>query len=269
MDEDCSALQNSTDNPTGTFSPVETDCSASLNHNNPPTGTLYGISVGPGDPELITVKGLRLLQTAPVVAFPAGIQGRSGVAERIITSWLQPTQRRLPLNFPYTQDAQTLQTAWKNAAEAVLQNLQQGLDVAFASEGDVSFYSTFTYLAQTLQKLRPQIQVIAIPGVCSPLAAIAGLGLPLTIWDQQLAILPALHSLEALETTLDQADVVVLMKVSSVYERVWAVLQQRELLNSAYVVEWATLPNQVIYKGLGNLPQLKLSYFSLMIVQQH
>ncbi|MGL5081036.1 MAG: precorrin-2 C(20)-methyltransferase [Microcoleaceae cyanobacterium] len=230
-------------------------------------GTLYGISVGPGDPELITVKGLNLLRNSPVVAFPAGLQGKSGIAEGIIQPWLNGSQLQLPLPFPYVQDEVILQAAWDHSAQTVWHSLEQGLNVAFACEGDVSFYSTFTYLAQTLQRFRPEVKVQAVPGVCSPLAAVASLGLPLTLRDQRLAILPALYSLETLATTLTWADVVVLMKVSSVYEPVWTVLQQRGLLDSAYVVEWATLPNQVIYSGLGDRPQLKLSYFSLMIVQ--
>ncbi|NJO44473.1 MAG: precorrin-2 C(20)-methyltransferase [Oscillatoriales cyanobacterium RM2_1_1] len=229
-------------------------------------GLLYGISVGPGDPELITVKGLNILRNSPVVAFPAGTAGKPGIAQGIIRSWLQANQLQLPLEFPYVQDEVILQTAWDRAAAQVWPYLAQGMNVAFACEGDVSFYSTFTYLAQTLRKLHPEARVQAIPGVCSPLAAVASLGLPLTVRDQRLAILPGFYGLEALEGTLDQANVVVLMKVKSVYSQVWALLQRRGLLDSAYVVEWATLPHQVIYAGLGDRPQLDLSYFSLLVI---
>ncbi len=113
-------------------------------------GTLYGISVGPGDPELITLKGLKALQSAAVVAFPAGIKGRSGIAETIIAPHLLPQQIQLPLDFPYVQTAETLTAAWQKAATQVWSYLEQGFDLAFACEGDISFYSTFTYLAQTL-----------------------------------------------------------------------------------------------------------------------
>lgn len=228
---------------------------------------LYGVSVGPGDPELITLKGLNILKTAPVVAFPMGIRGKSGVAEKIISSELSPEQIQLPLDFPYVQDEAILTQAWQQAAQQVWEYLERGQNVAFACEGDVSFYSTFTYLAQTLKKIRPQVKVEVIPGVCSPLAAIASLGLPLTVRDQRLVVLPALYTMATLETLLEQADVVVLMKVSSVYSQVWQVLQQRDLLDRAYVVEWATLPQQKIYAGLSDRPNLQLSYFSLMIVQ--
>lgn len=231
------------------------------------TGTLYGIGVGTGDPELLTLKGLRLLKQAPVVAFPAGIQGKSGMAEQIVAEWLQPHQIRLALNFPYVQNSDVLSQAWRQAAELVWPYLQQGQDVAFVSEGDISFFSTFTYLAQTLQQQHPQAQVQAIPGICSPLAAAAALGIPLTMQAQRLVVLPALYHVSELETALQWADVVVLMKVSSVYEQVWSILQQHQLLSRSYVVERATLPEQVVYENLSDRPNLKLSYFSLLIVQ--
>jgi precorrin-2/cobalt-factor-2 C20-methyltransferase len=230
-------------------------------------GTLYGISVGPGDPELITLKGLRSLQQVPVVAFPAGVQGKPGIAQQIVAQWLRPDQVQLALSFPYVQDMAVLTQAWQVAAQQVWQYLRQGQDVAFACEGDVSFYSTFSYLAQTLQHLHPEAIVQLVPGVCSPMAAAACLGLPLTIRQERLVVLPALYAVGELEAVLDWADVVVLMKVSSVYEQVWKVLQQRALLDNSWVVERATLPEQVIYSGLRDRPTLKLPYFSLLIVR--
>lgn len=229
-------------------------------------GTLYGISVGPGDPELITLKGLRSLQQAPVVAFPAGING-TGMAQQIIAPWLRQEQQLLALKFPYVQDMAVLTAAWQSAAEQVWKYLQIGQDVAFACEGDVSFYSTFTYLAQTLQQMHPEAVIKLVPGVCSPMATASVLGLPLTIRQERLVVLPALYHVGELEAILDWADVVVLMKVSSVYEQVWKVLQQRTLLGQSRVVERATLPDMVVYADLSDRPTLKLPYFSLLIVQ--
>jgi len=232
-----------------------------------PLGQLYGIGVGPGDPELISLKGWRILQRVPVVAFPAGIGGKAGLAQRIADPWIQPDQQQMALNFPYTQDLDILTQSWYTSAETVWQQLQAGRDVAFLAEGDVSFYSTFTYLAQTLHHLHPEVVIHTIPGICSPMAAAAVLSRPLTVRSQRLLILPALYAVTDLETALQQADVLVLMKVSSVYEQVWAVLQQHQLLASSAVVEWATLPQQAIYRDLSDRPHLQLSYFSLLIVQ--
>lgn len=232
-------------------------------------GTLYGISVGTGDPELITVKGLRLLQTTQIIAFPAGINDRLGIAQQIIQQWLQPTQVTLPLNFPYVRDEAILKAAWHKAANLVWQYLQQGQDVAFACEGDISFYSTFTHLATTLKQLYPTARITTVPGVCSPVAAASELGIPLTINEQRLTILPALYTVEQLETALDNAEIVVLLKVSSVYQKVWQILQQRNLLENSFVVERATKSDRKIYRNLVNYPDLKLPYFSLLIVRGH
>jgi precorrin-2/cobalt-factor-2 C20-methyltransferase len=230
-------------------------------------GTLYGISVGPGDPELMTLKGLRILKQSPVVAFPAGVRGKPGMAQQIIAQWLGTHQVQLALTFPYVQDMVTLTQAWQIAAEQVWQHLQLGQNVAFVCEGDVSFYSTFTYLAQTLQQLHPESIVEAVPGVCSPMAVASVLKMPLTVRQERLVVLPALYNVGELETILDWADVVVLMKVSSVYSEVWNILQRRQLLEQAFVVERATLPEQRIYDDLRDRPTLKLTYFSLLIVK--
>ncbi|MGG6295442.1 precorrin-2 C(20)-methyltransferase [Leptolyngbya sp. AN02str] len=233
----------------------------------PKIGTLYGVGAGPGDPELLTVKGLRLLQQAAVVAFPAGIGGKPGVAQQIVAPWVQSHQTQLALEFSYVQDDAVLTAAWEKAARYVWQYLAQGQDVVFVSEGDVSFYSTFTYLAQTLQQQQPTARVETIPGISSPMAAAAMMGLPLTVRSQRLMVLPALYTVADLETAIAHADVIVLMKVSSVYEQIWAVLQRHQLLQHSYVVERATLPNQVIYADLRDRPTLELPYFSLLIVQ--
>lgn len=244
---------------------------------------------------MITVKALKRLQASPVVAFPAGLNGKTGVAERIIEPWLRPEQVRLPLTFPYVLDEQQLSAAWQKAAQTVLPYLKTG-DVAFACEGDVSFYGTFTYLAQAVQTLNRTVTVSAIAGISSPMAAAAAARIPLTCQSDKLAIVPALYSFNrsqpaaaqpaaaqlsaaqssgdvpstpnALETALSWADVVVLMKVSSVYPQVWDILQRHGLLERSIVIENATRTEEKVFAGLQNHPKLQLPYFSLLIVQR-
>ncbi len=239
-----------------------------MSDRNSSQGILYGIGVGPGDPELLSVKGLRCLQAAPVVAFPAGVQGKSGVAQRIIEPWIDAAQIQLPLYFPFVQDQSVLKQAWHKASQQVWQHLCQGRDVAFVSEGDISFYSTFTYLAQTLKDLYPEAVVESIPGICSPMAAAASLGIPLTVQGDRLAIIPALHGIDDLESVLAWAEVVVLLKVSSVYPQVWQHLKQLNLLQHSSIVVRASSSQQVIYQDLRQYPTLELPYFSLLIIQR-
>ena len=229
-------------------------------------GTLYGVSVGTGDPELITVKGLRILQSSEIVAFPSGSNNRPGIAQDIIQCWLKPQQQLLPLEFPYTQNEIKLQQAWEKAAQTVWYYLNQGINITFACLGDISFYSTFTYLTQALLQLHPETKIETVPGVCSPMAIASVLGIPLTVNRQRLVILPALYSVQELEQTLDWAEVIVLLKVSSVYKQVWQILQQRNLLSASCIVEKVTFPEQKIYRDLTDYPRLDLSYFSIMLI---
>lgn len=229
---------------------------------------LYGVSVGTGDPELITIKSVRILQKCPIIAFPAGIRGKKGIAETIVENYLQPHQQTLALNFPYSQNETELKEAWKSASLKVWQYLEMGRDVAFACEGDVSFYSTFTYLAETLRQLQPSVLIKSIPGVSSPMAAANCLQIPLTRQNDKLAVLPVLYSMQDLEQVLDWAETVVLLKVTSVYQQVWQILQQRNLWASAWAVEKVSFAEEKIYFPLNQYPQLQLSYFSLLIIKQ-
>lgn len=215
----------------------------------------------------MTLKGLRLLRSAQVVAFPAGRQGKPGIAQGIIAPWLVREQQQLPLVFPYVSDRDTLEAAWTAAAAKVWHYLQQGQHVAFACEGDISFYSTFTYLAQAVQRDYPEVAIEIVPGVSAPQAAAAVLGVPLTRGRDRYVVLPALHQLTELEQVLDWAEVVVLLKVSSVYEQVWQILRQRNRLAASWVIERATQTNQIIYRDLRDRPTLQLSYFSLLVIQ--
>lgn len=230
-------------------------------------GVLYGISVGTGDPELITVKGLKRLQNTKIIAFPAGIGERLGIAEQIAQVWLQKDQQLLKLNFPYVQEESILEKAWSQAAEQVWYYLAQGEDIAFLCEGDVNFYSTFSYLALTLRQKYAGIKIVTIPGVSSPMAAAAALQIALTKRQEKLAILPALYSIEQLEKVMDWAEVLVLMKFSAVYSQIWQFLADKKLLTRSSIVERCSFPDQIIYRDLSERPNLKLSYFSIMIVQ--
>lgn len=234
---------------------------------SPQIGTLYGIGVGPGDSELISVKGLNRIQNCPIVAYPVGLQGNPGIAEQIITPWLS-SQYRLPLIFPYVQDPDKLNNAWQRAAQTVWKFLGQGQDIAFACEGDIGMYSTFNYLADTLTNLQPEALIQRIPGISSPMAAAAALNLPLTYQRDRLAILPTLQRLENLTEALTWADVVVLLKVSSVYSQVWQILKQHNLLQFSSVVVRASTAEQEIYHNLEQYPDLELPYFSLLIITQ-
>ncbi|WOD38028.1 precorrin-2 C(20)-methyltransferase [Nodosilinea sp. E11] len=239
---------------------------ASTSAHSSRLGILTGIGVGPGDPDLLTLKALKCLQKADVVAFPQGRHGQPGLAQRIIAPHLEQ-QQQLPLAFPYVLDQDQLSQAWQQAGDRVWQCLSQGQSVVFACEGDLSFYGTFNYLALNLERRHPEVTIERVPGICSPMAAVSALGLPLTVQSDKLVVLPALYTLADLDGALAWADVVVLLKVGSVYDQVWQRLEQRQLLDQSWVVVNATQPSQRIYRPLTPYPHLDLPYFSLMVIR--
>jgi len=229
-------------------------------------GKLYGIGCGPGDPEQITLQAWKILQRVPVVCVPQGRQNAPGVAAQIIQHHVPPRTRILPLAFAFCHDSATTTRLWQQAVQAILIPLRQGLDVAFVCEGDSSFYSTFTYIAQGLSA-HPEIEIQVIPGVCSPCAAAAAVGLPLVQQTERLLVLPAVQGWEPLEAALPHAEVIVVLKMARHYPELWRGLHKHNLLTASYVVEWVGWPQQRIYRDLTAYPDLQLSYFSLMVVR--
>ncbi|MEM6503258.1 MAG: precorrin-2 C(20)-methyltransferase [Cyanobacteria bacterium P01_C01_bin.89] len=234
----------------------------------PTLGTLYGIGVGPGDPEWITVKGLRLLQSVQVVAVPQNRQGEPGLAFAIAQQYLRPHQTLITLNLPFTTNPAQLGTGWGQSMTTLMPHLRTGRNVAFLAEGDISFYSTFSHVARSAQQCEPRLTIESVPGVCAPLAAASALNIPLSLWHEKVAILPALYEVSELDHALDWAEVVILMKVGSVFDQVWNCLRSRNLLDHACLVEWVGWPQQKTWVGWQDLKDYKPPYFSVAIIKR-
>ncbi len=179
------------------------------------SGTLYGIGVGPGDPELITLKGLRLLQRVPVVFLPATAPGRS-MAGAIARPHLAPERQRIvELVCPPLRERSALLARWRELAREVAQTLHAGEDAAFVTEGDPSLYSTWQYLADALRTEQPAMRIETVPGVASPLAAAAIAAVPLAMWDEPFAVAPASAPAEALRALAGACRTLALLKPSA------------------------------------------------------
>ena len=229
-------------------------------------GTLWGVSVGPGNPDWMTVEAIRALQSVDTIACPQDRQGNPGMAYKIARQYVGD-RTVISLDLPFVTDTSILEQSWQAAAEQVVSILRQDNDVAFISEGDASFFSTFAYLARAVQQQEAGIRVQVLPGVCSPLAAAAALNIPLSMWDEGVVILPALHRVNELDAILDWADVVVLMKLSSVFDRIYAILERRNLLAHTGLVEWLGWPQQQVFHSLEQMQDYRPPYFSIAIVR--
>src|SRR5262249_55482306 len=166
------------------------------------SGTLYGLGVGPGDPELVTVKVLRILQRLSVVAYPAPEHGAS-FARSVVASRLSPAQTEIAIRVPMTRAVAPAQTAYDRAAIEIARHLEAERDVGVLCQGDPFFYGSFI---QIFERLSPRFPVQVVPGVSSLTATAAVAGVPLVTRDEILTVLPATLAEASLEKRLKQAE---------------------------------------------------------------
>ncbi|APR39479.1 precorrin-2 C(20)-methyltransferase [Paraburkholderia sp. SOS3] len=236
-------------------------------------GRLLGLGVGPGDPELITLKALRLLKSAPVVAYFVA-KGKKGNAFGIIEAHLTDAQVRLPLVYPVTTEAlepplsyeAIIADFYDTAAEVIAGHLDAGRDVAVICEGDPFFYGSYMYLHDRLaDRLAPRFEAEVVPGVCSMLGGAAVLGAPLVYRNQTLSVLSGVLPEAELKRRLSDADAAVIMKLGRNFDKVRRVLDELGLARRALYVERATMASERIVP-LADVDPMASPYFSLLVV---
>jgi precorrin-2/cobalt-factor-2 C20-methyltransferase len=231
-------------------------------------GTLYGIGVGPGDPELITLKGLRILQRVPHVFLPATAPGRS-MAGAIVRPHLAPERQRIvELVCPPLRDRAALLARWQELAREVAATLASGGEAAFATEGDPSLYSTFQYLAAALRSDHPAVQIETVPGVASPLAAAAAASTPLAMWDEAIGIVPATAPEAVLRALAGACPGVAILKPSAAPERLSELLRAAGDRAELTAVRRAGWPGQQIACGAEAVRLATEDYFTVALLRR-
>lgn len=238
------------------------------------TGRLIGLGVGPGDPELLTLKALRLLRAAPVIGyFVAKAKhhaGLGGNAFAIIEQHLLDEQQRLPLVYPVTTEKLeppltyegVISDFYDTAAEQVAMHLNAGRDVAVICEGDPFFYGSYMYLHDRLSE---RYDTEVVPGVCSMLGSAAVLGVPLVYRNQSLSVLSGVLPEDELKRRLADADAAVVMKLGRNFDKVRRVLRELGRDSGAHYVERATMREQRIV-ALDDVDPMASPYFSMIVI---
>jgi len=225
-------------------------------------GRLYGLGVGPGDPELLTLKALRLLRAVPVVAYPASEHGES-FARSIVAAWLEAGQREIVIRIPI-QPGPPPGAIYDVAAAELATELDRGDDVALLCQGDPLFYGSFI---QIWTRLAARYRIEIIPGVSSLTACAAAAAAPLVARDETLAVIPATLGQAEIACRLARTDAAAIVKLGRHLPKVRRVLDELGLLDSACYVERATLPKQRVVP-FARVDAAGVPYFSMVLIRR-
>ncbi|MBR1695039.1 precorrin-2 C(20)-methyltransferase [Selenomonas ruminantium] len=231
------------------------------------SGIFYGIGVGPGDPELLTVKAIKAIEQVDVLIAPKTEKKDGSVALTVAKPYLKKDVEIVYQVFPMVKGfAENSTDAWESNKQEILELLRSGKNVAFLTIGDPMFYSTYIYVFRLLENEGVDIQTI--PGIPAFAAIGSQLGYPIVEGDDVLSIIPATASPEKVEKAMQAADNVVLMKVYKNFEEVADMLDKNEMAEQAVLVSRAGLDDEkIIYDVLAHKKD-KLNYLSTILTRK-
>jgi precorrin-2/cobalt-factor-2 C20-methyltransferase len=239
-------------------------------------GKFIGIGVGPGDPELLTLKAANALKNADIICVPKSHANKSSMALGMIKPVLAE-RRTLPeileLVFPMSKDEFDVRKLWVENAAIVANKVKVGKNVVFITLGDPMLYSTYLYLYQVVRELYPEVPVEIIPGVTSVTAAAASAKLPLALKDEVVSIIPSDLDAELIEDTAKHSDNLVFMKCAYHIKDIIPALEKSgfTLDSTVALVKRCTLPEEQVFVGkLGDVASwnIREDYFSVAIVKR-
>ncbi len=232
-----------------------------------PFGTLYGVGVGPGDPELLTLKAARLLGRAHTVFAAASTKNDSSLALSIARPHLAPDAQVEMLGFPMTRDQAVLERAWQDNARRVLMPLRRSKDVVFLTLGDPLLYSTFAYLVRTLLAMEPDVPIQSVPGITSFQAAAARTNTVLAESGENLLVLSGVRDSDELRGHLECADNAAVLKAYRNFGQIRDTLRDLDLMDNSCFVTRLGLDGEAVYRDLDQVPDAP-HYFSLVLMKK-
>ena len=231
-------------------------------------GTLYGIGVGPGDPELVTLKAVKTLGRVAVVFAAASSDNNYSLAVEIAFPHLKEGVPLVHLGFPMTRDKKRLADAWAENGRKVAEALKSGKDAAFITLGDPLTYSTFGYVLETIRETHPDIPVKIIPGITSYQAGAAAAGHILVEGDESLVVSSGVLGAERLKQVIDRADSMVILKVYRNYNEILDALNELDLAERSVLVSRCGLEGEEIVWNLKDRDKTPPHYMSHLIIRK-
>ncbi len=238
-------------------------------------GTFYVVGVGPGDPQLMTLKAAEILKKCAVWFVPSAFENGGSMALKIAAGVVsQEGKTILSHRFPMKQVHRgqvvdiEVKNAWQEAAKTIMACLRDGQDVVFPTLGDPAIYSTGFYVCETLQEYGSPFHIEIVPGVSAVGASSAAAAVPLCLGDERLVVIPATFANERIRELLQLSDVAVFMKVHKVMPRLVDLLEELGLVEKAVLVERCSLLDEKIWRDVRQAKDKEIHYFSTMIVRK-
>ncbi len=232
------------------------------------SGTLYGIGVGPGDPDLIPVKAVDVLGKIDLIFAAASTKNEHSRAVEIATRHIPRSACIKMLSFPMTRDQKARQASWHSNAEIIIGELRKGLNAAFLTLGDCLTYATYGYILKAIGQIAPEIKVVTIPGITSYQAAAARINLPLVEGEQSLLVVSGAEGGNNLRQVCDCAENVVIMKAYRNTGDIVAALGEAGMLDTSVAVSNLGMEDEKIIKDVSSLSKSKPGYWTLVIAKK-
>lgn len=231
------------------------------------TGILYGIGVGPGDPELIPLKAVHILEKIELVFTAASTKNSYSLAVEIARPHIPENAAIEKLDFPMSKEKSVVEKAWYENARRIAEKLESGKDAAFLTLGDPLTYSTYGYVLRHLKEGWPHLTMHTIPGITSYQAAAASLNLPLVEGEESMLIMSGVNGGDRLRQMADKADNVVFLKAYKNVKGICEALEEAGMLENSTAVANCSKENEKIYPDLKKLIEQKPNYWTLVLAK--
>jgi len=232
------------------------------------TGTLYGIGVGPGDPDLITIKAAKILNRVDIVFAAASTKNDHSLAVNIAREHIPDSARVIRLKFPMTRDKTETRKVWKEHAHTIIAELEKGQNVAFLTLGDSMTYSTYGYILKYVQTLAPYLEAQTVPGITSYQAAAARLNTPLVEGEESLMIVSGVKGGNRLRELAGKPENVVFLKAYRNVTDIKSAIEESGKYSSCVGVQSCGLPDEEIVSDIDELSRRKPNYWTLILTKQ-